>query len=72
MSDYLIRLHYNPTPMASNRLYTARYELGIYRVSIYERLWDDGAWRKYKAELELNGGKQSCGLVKQTQYVFGT
>jgi hypothetical protein len=24
MSDYLIKLYYNPTPAVSNRLYTAR------------------------------------------------
>jgi hypothetical protein len=43
MSDYLIRLHYDPTPAVSNRLYTARYELGPYRVSVYERLpWIGG------------------------------
>jgi hypothetical protein len=35
MSDYLIRLHYDPTPAVSNRLYTARYE---YRASVYKRL----------------------------------
>jgi hypothetical protein len=38
MSDYLIRLHYNPTPAVSNRLYTARYKLGPYGASVYERL----------------------------------
>jgi hypothetical protein len=37
ISDYLIRLYYNPTPAVSNRLYTARYELGLCRVSVYER-----------------------------------
>jgi hypothetical protein len=38
MLDYLIRLHYDPTPAVSNRLYTARYELGPYRASVYKRL----------------------------------
>jgi hypothetical protein len=38
ISDYLIRLHYDPTPAVSNRLYAARYELGSYRASVYERL----------------------------------
>jgi hypothetical protein len=38
MSDYLIRLHYNPTPAVSNRLYTVRYKLGPCRVSVYKRL----------------------------------
>jgi hypothetical protein len=38
MSDYLIRLHYDLTTVVSNRLYAARYELGSYRASVYERL----------------------------------
>jgi hypothetical protein len=38
MSDDLIRLHYDPTPAVSNRLYAARYEVDPYRVSVYERL----------------------------------
>jgi hypothetical protein len=36
--DYIIRQHYDPDTAVSNRLYTARYELSSYRVSVYERL----------------------------------
>jgi hypothetical protein len=33
-----LRFDPDPTPAVSNRLYTARYELGPYRVSVHERL----------------------------------
>jgi hypothetical protein len=36
--DYITRQHHDPYPAVSNRLYAARYELGSYRVSVYERL----------------------------------
>jgi hypothetical protein len=44
----------------------------IWQAARCDRVGWWGVWRKYKAELELNGRKQSCGLVKKTQYVIGT
>jgi hypothetical protein len=48
-SDYIIRQHYDQDPAVNNRLYTARYELGMYRASVYERLAPYPAYEEYNA-----------------------
>jgi hypothetical protein len=63
-SDYI---HYDQDPAVNNRLYTARYKLGMYRTSVYERLGEVKPFHISLIDLSKTGEATKSGTGRKVR-----